>query len=100
MHTGFTAAASRAWQDSDPALAAAAGIVLDASVTGILSVLVFGAGTNYALLLIARYRDELRTRRFAPDPKGSRIDPRRRQARARHGGQMVDQVLALKTAQG
>lgn len=42
-------------------VAAAAGIVLDASVTGILSVLVFGAGTNYALLLIARYRDELRT---------------------------------------
>ena len=41
-------------------VAAAAGIALDASVTGILSVLVFGAGTNYALLLIARYRDELR----------------------------------------
>jgi len=41
-------------------VAAALGIVLDASVGGILSVLVFGAGTNYALLLIARYRDELR----------------------------------------
>lgn len=41
-------------------IAAVAGITLDASVTGILSVLVFGAGTNYALLLIARYRDELR----------------------------------------
>jgi RND superfamily putative drug exporter len=34
-------------------------IVPDGSVTGILSVLVFGAGTNYALLIIARYREEL-----------------------------------------
>ncbi|SDP63940.1 putative drug exporter of the RND superfamily [Pedococcus dokdonensis] len=32
----------------------------DGAVKGIVSVLVFGAGTNYALLLIARYREELR----------------------------------------
>ena len=38
------------------ALATPFGIALDASVSGILSVLVFGAGTNYALLLVARYR--------------------------------------------
>ncbi|MCD6641134.1 MAG: MMPL family transporter [Nocardioides sp.] len=37
------------------------GMVWDDSTVGILSVLVFGAGTNYALLLISRYRDELKS---------------------------------------
>ena len=37
------------------------GLAWDESTVGILSVLVFGAGTDYALLLISRYRDELKT---------------------------------------
>jgi RND superfamily putative drug exporter len=42
------------------AVAGPLGLAVDASIAGILSVLVFGAGTNYALLLVARYREELR----------------------------------------
>lgn len=36
------------------------GFSVDEATAGITSVLVFGAGTNYALLIIARYREELR----------------------------------------
>lgn len=42
------------------ALAQLTGLSFDGSTSGITSVLVFGAGTNYALLLISRYREELR----------------------------------------
>jgi RND superfamily putative drug exporter len=41
-------------------LAKSGQIVVNAQSAGILTILVFGVGTDYALLLVARYREELR----------------------------------------
>jgi RND superfamily putative drug exporter len=39
---------------------AKSGVVINGQTAGILTVLVFGAGTDYALLIVARFREELR----------------------------------------
>ncbi len=64
----------------------------DGSTSGITSVLVFGAGTNYALLLISRYREQL----------GRDDDPRRTRLAVRRAGPAIlasnaTVVLALIT---
>ena len=48
------------WSQGFAYLLAEHGFVVNGMTVGILTVLVFGAGTDYALLLLARYREELR----------------------------------------
>jgi RND superfamily putative drug exporter len=48
------------WSQGFAYALAKAGFIVSGMTVGILTVLVFGAGTDYALLLVARYREELR----------------------------------------
>ena len=80
------------------ASADAVGLDVDASAAGIVSVLVFGAGTNYALLLVARYRDELRLQedRFAAMARALRTTT---PAILASGGTVVLSLLTLLAAE-
>ncbi len=53
-------------------LLAEAGVTINGQTGGILPVLVFGAGTDYALLLVSRYREELRKHEDKDEAMGSR----------------------------
>ena len=79
-------------------LAAHAGLTVNALSAGILDVLVFGASTDYALLLVARYREELRRhdrRRLAMTEALRRAGP----AIIASGGTVIVALLMLTTAE-
>ena len=78
-----------------------AGVTITGQGTGILIVLVFGTGTDYALLLVARYREELarhedpaRGNARRPSP-GRPDDPRLR----RHGDRRLCYLLLARSRQ-
>ncbi len=64
---------------------AQAGVVINGETAGVLVVLVFGAGTDYALLIIARYREELRRHEDRHEAMAFAMRPvRARHPRVRH----------------
>jgi RND superfamily putative drug exporter len=75
-------------------LAPVVGIDVDPSAVGITSVLVFGAATNYALLLIARYREELRIHESKYAAMGRALS-RTREAIIASGGTVILALLVL-----
>ena len=75
-------------------LAPVVGIDVDPSAVGITSVLVFGAATNYALLLIARYREELRIHESKYEAMGQALT-RTREAIIASGGTVILALLVL-----
>ncbi len=79
-------------------LAVHAGLTVNAQSAGILDVLVFGAGTDYALLLTARYREELR--RHEDRHEAMAVALRRAgPAVIASGGTVIVSLLALVIAQ-
>ncbi|MGF1646703.1 MAG: MMPL family transporter [Kineosporiaceae bacterium] len=75
-----------------------AGLADDGSTPGIVSILVFGAATNYALLLIARYREQLRVTERPADAMREAVR-RAGAAILASGGTVVLAVAALLLAQ-
>jgi len=78
------------WSEGFAYLLAKSGFVVSGMSVGILTVLVFGAGTDYALLLTARYREELRRHHDHPDAMAAAL---RRAGRGRpHAGRRPRQA--------
>jgi RND superfamily putative drug exporter len=74
------------------------GLTVNAQSAGILDVLVFGAGTDYALLLVARYREELR--RHEDRHEAMRVAIRRAgPAVVASGGTVILSLLTLGLAE-
>jgi putative drug exporter of the RND superfamily len=73
-------------------LAAHAGLTVNAESAAILDVLVFGASTDYALLIVARYREELR--------RHDRRHPAMAEALRRAGPAGLGPVLAIGVGVG
>jgi RND superfamily putative drug exporter len=79
-------------------LARHAGLTVNAQSAGILNVLVFGAGTDYALLLTARYREELRRHKDRHEAMAVALR-RAGPAVVASGGTVIVSLLALIVAE-